>query len=144
MKQRLEEKIAEVAKQMQGWHYMYEGYYTANQRLSYEDLPCLLFVQAENGMFNQRGGMLCEQQECIFAFCKAMDFDADAEETDREVIETLKDGARAWIKLLNGCGKFKSLSPEINYSIMYEQMDCNVAILAIRVNVEELQGEVIC
>lgn len=142
--QTLEQKVAKVASTLKGWSYMYEGYASANEMIGRKSLPCIINVLPETGMLVSTPTQQVDQSDCIIAFVDKMDLDYDGQETDTKVVERLKRGAQAFIWALNDSQLFRPIASEVPYSVMFDQMDDTLCILAIRLTLRETYGIPYC
>ena len=142
----IEQKVRAVAEQeaFGKWNYIYDGWYTINERMSSERLPAILNILPSSGKLRIGNTQITDIGDCVIAFCDRCDFDFDGQDTDLSVVERLKRCADAFIVALNRSGYFKPISDEVIYSVMFDHLDVNVAVVAIQVTLEEQAGIPVC
>lgn len=122
-----------------GWNYLYDEWYTINERMSSENLPCVMNITPPSGkLIQSRVGWL-DEGDCIIGFAQKMDFDFDGTETD-SIVQECKAAAVQFLAAVGQSGLFYPIPDEITYSVIFDHLDCNVCVVAIQVALKEREG----
>lgn len=144
----LEEKIHAVVNTcaavadspLEGWNYQYNEWYTINERMSSENLPCVMNITPPSGRLVQSKTGWRDEGDCIIGFAIKMDFDFEGVEVDEEVVQPAKEAAIQFLAACGESGLFYPIADEITYSVIFDHLDCNVGVVAIQVALREREG----
>ena len=123
-----------------GWNYLYDEWYTINERMSSENLPCVMNITPPSGRLVQGKVGWRDEGDCIIGFAKKMDFDHDGTETDESMVQPCKEAAVQFLTAAGQSGLFMPIPEEITYSVIFDHLDCNVCVVAIQVRLQEREG----
>lgn len=140
MKQSVKDKVKGIVEAIDGLTFEYNDIFRANVKFDDIKFPVCLFLLPETGMTTVKNGIMRDNPDCVFAFCEMCDLDPEGEEID-VIFEQLKGFSYKFIDAVNKSGLFKPVAENIPYFQEITKMDACVAWHAIRVKLEEIQGE---
>ena len=76
----------------------------------------------------------------IFAFLKHCDLDFDGAEVGA-IIDEMLDVAKAYVVRLDASGEFEPISGLLDYNVVLDFMDANMAGVRLTLELKELEGE---
>ncbi|MCE8465876.1 hypothetical protein [Bacteroides nordii] len=139
----IESKIKQVVDKIEGLHYLFDNWATANVRLDSDKLPAMLNVLPISGVISLTKNKLKDFPNCLFAFLDKAEFDFDGQGNDITV-EKCKSLAKMFILHMNESELFEQIEGDIPYSVVYDKLDVNVTGIVIEIKVKELNGLVLC